>query len=193
MTGDEHEDPRYSDGHDREDHDPDAYPYAGLDRCPGGGPDDDSAPPSAAGPATFGPGYVQDLMAVQDAQVPGHALDLLAPGLCHRWPEPRVLWQDAVWWARDRVELDLDYAAADDARWLLGELHGALTLHGAAARDEELTTSTGLRRALDAAGIPMIGDHDPAVWLESTVLVRALRRIAAGPDRAGTHLAPWPR
>ena len=142
----------------------------------------------------YGPDYVTSLMAVQDAVATDDALDALVPGLCHRWPEPRLLWQDEVWWTRDRVCLDLDYASPDDARWLLDAIEDlAPVLHRAAARDEDALTSTGLRTALAAVGVPLTADLDPDAWLESTVLVRTLRRIAAAPDRAGTGREPWPR
>jgi len=124
----------------------------------------------------FGEDYVQSLVAVQDAQVPGTALALLVPGLHHRWPEPRVLWQDEVWWTRDRCRLDIEYASQDDLRWLLGQVRAlAPELHAVAARDEDLMTSSGLRRTLAAAGIRMIRDTDPMAWAGSTVLVRSLR------------------
>lgn len=186
MTGDEHDDPRCSGGSDGVEHDRQPADARHDNRCPddetGDGPDDGGA--GVQGPRTFGPDYVDSLVAVQDAPAADTALDLLAPGLHQRWPEPRVLWQDHVWWTRDRVELHLDAATADEARWLLGVVLGmAPALHAAAARDEDAVTSTGLRRALASAGVLMISELDPGVWIESTVLVRALRRIADDPDR----------
>lgn len=69
------------------------------DRCPGGD-DDDSR-------VSFGPGHIDDLTAVADEQVEDGALDLLVPGLDGRWPEPRALWQDEVFFLRDRTRVDV--------------------------------------------------------------------------------------
>lgn len=141
----------------------------------------------------FGGEYVQSLVAVQDAQVPDGALDLLVPRLDGRWPEPRLLWQTDVWHMRHRTTIDVASMGPTEARWLLGVVEGlAVALHEVAARDEVLTTSSGLRRALDAAGVPMIADLDPYVWLESTDLVRSLRARLAGEDDGGPGSATGP-
>lgn len=137
------------------------------DRCPGG-EDDDSR-------VSFGPGYIDDLTAITDEQVKDTALDLLVPDLDGRWPEPRALWQDEVFFLRDRTRIDVAALAPVDAGWLLSVLEElGPALHAAAARDEALTTSSGLRRAMAAAGVPAVADLDPLEWLAGTVLVRRL-------------------
>jgi hypothetical protein len=113
---------------------------------------------------------------VQDAAVKDNSLDLLVPDLSDRWPEPRLLWQHDVWFLRHRTRVPIDDLDADGARWLLDAVYDiAEGLHAVAARDEELTTSTGLRRAMAHAGVPLVSEIEPDVWLESTTLVRVLR------------------
>jgi len=124
----------------------------------------------------FGPGYLDSLLALEDAPVKPGSLDRLVPDLSDRWPEPRLLSQDQVWFLPHRTLVPLDDLDEDGARSLLdaiGDLAG--DLHRVAARDEALTTSSGTRWAMASADIPTIADLDPRAWLESTVLVRALR------------------
>lgn len=161
MSGrDEYGDPRYSDGHDNEGE-------GDGERCPGG--TGDSTLP-------FGPGYLDNLLALEDAPVKEGSLDLLVPDLFDRWPEPRLLGQREVWFLRDRTRVALDNLDEDGVRRILGEIGDvAGDLHRVAARDEALTTSSGARWAMASAGVPTIEGLDPHAWLESTVLVRALR------------------
>jgi hypothetical protein len=114
-----------------------------------------------------------------DAPVADDALDLAAP-LPGRRVEPRVLWQDEWFWLPDDgARLDLSALGPADAAWLLGVLTGmAPRLHAVAAADEDLTLPTAARRALRALGVPLVAQTDPHAWLESTVLVRSLRRRA---------------
>jgi len=157
---DEYGDPRYSDGHDNEGE-------GDGERCPGG--TGDSTLP-------FGPGYLDNLLALEDARVKEGSLDLLVPDLSDRWPEPRLLAQTELWFARGRTPASVADLDGDGARRLLGAIHAlASNLHRVAARDEALTTSSGARWAMAAAGVPTIAELDPHAWLESTVLVRALR------------------
>ena len=138
---------------------------AAGDRCKG---DDSSLP--------FGPGYLENLLALEDAPVKAGSLDLLVPHLSDRSPEPRLLGPRDVWFQRDRTPVPLDDLDEDGARRLLDEIEDlAGDLHQVAARDEALTTSSGTRRAMASAGVPTIVELDPRAWLESTVLVRALR------------------
>lgn len=140
----------------------------------------------------YGGEYVQSLIAVQDAPVKEDSLDLLVPELSDRWPEPRLLWQRDVWFSRHRTRVPLHNLDADAARRLLATIEGmAERLHGAAARDESLTASSGLRRAMAHAGVPLIGDLEPSVWLESTLLVRSLRAVANS-DGSGRATGPGP-
>ncbi len=140
-------------------------PEAVGDRCKG---DDSSLP--------FGPGYLDNLLALEDAPVKEGSLDLLVPDLSDRWPEPRLLSQRDVWFLPHRTPFPLDDLDEDGARRLLDEIGDlAGDLHRVAARDEALTTSSGTRWAMAAAGVPTIAELDPHAWLESTVLVRALR------------------
>lgn len=133
----------------------------------------------------FGGDYIKSLGAVQDAEVPDHALDLMVPRLDARWPEPRLLWQTEVWHMRHRTTVDVRSMGPGEARWLLGVLEGlAVRLHAVAAHDEVLTTSSGLRRTYAAVGVEMIACLNPHVWLEATLLVRELR------DRAGEGEVP---
>lgn len=114
---------------------------------------------------------------MQDARVDEEVLRLLIP-LRGRWPDPRVLTeQDSRFWLCDVEVLDVAELEPQEVRWLLDWLTGDLlpVLHRRAVQDEELTTSTGLRRAMQAAGVPLVAETDPAAWLESTPLVRALR------------------
>jgi hypothetical protein len=139
--------------------------------------------------------YVSSPVAVQDAQVPDGALDLLVPDLSGRWPEPRLLWQTDVWHLRHRTAVDLTSMGPREARWLLGVVKDlAVRLHAVAAHDEAVTTSSGLRRMLHAAGIPMIASLEAHVWLESTLLVRSLRATVAegGDDGDGDRPATGP-
>ena len=139
------------------------------DRCSGGGPDDDSLAP-------FGPGYVENLLAMEDSPVKPGSLDLLVPGLHDRWPEPRLLNQREMWFQRNRILVAVDALDEDGARRLLRVIVSlAEDLHRVAARDEALTTSSGARRAMASVGVPMVDELDPRAWLESTVLVRYLR------------------
>lgn len=119
------------------------------------------------------------MVALTDMRMPPDMLDEALP-LDGRWPEPRVLWQDEVFFLPDRSRLDVRALDPGDAAELLEALvESALGWHAAAARDERLTTSSGLRRALAAVGVPLVEDLDPLVWLESTALVRTLRARAA--------------
>ncbi len=138
---------------------------AAGDRCK----DNDSSLP-------FGPGYLDNLLALEDAPVKEGSLDLLVPELSDRWPQPRLLAQRDVWFLLHRTRVPLDDLDEDEARSLLDAIEDLATdLHRVAARDEALTTSSGTRWAMAAAGIPTIAGLDPRAWLESTVLVRALR------------------
>lgn len=126
----------------------------------------------------FGPGYVSALGAVADAAVTADALDRLLQ-LGDRWPEPRVLDQDEVFHLRDRTAVSLSGLSPGDAAGLLAHVRSlARELHATAVRDEALTTSTAMRWAMEQAGIPSVDDLDPSEWLESSVLVRALRETA---------------
>lgn len=146
---------------------------ANGDRGPGGGPGDDSLQP-------FGPGYMENLLAMEDSPVKPGSLDLLVPGLHDRWPEPRLLNQRELWFQQNRIPVAVDTLDAEGARRLLRVIVGlAEDLHRVAARDEALTTSSGIRWALASAGVPMVEDLDPLSWLESTLLVRHLRDTCA--------------
>ncbi len=150
---------------DRDQHQNPEDPEAAGERCRG----DDSSMP-------FGPGYLDNLLALEDARVKEGSLDLLVPDLSDRWPEPRLLAQTELWFARGRTPASVADLDGDGARRLLGAIHAlASNLHRVAARDEALTTSSGARWAMAAAGVPTIAELDPHAWLESTVLVRALR------------------
>lgn len=117
------------------------------------------------------------LLALGDSQVRPEALALLVPCLCCRWPEPRAFDQDDVFFLPDREQLDVHGLSPADRADLLAFLQAtADDLWQAAVRDERLTTSSGLRRALAAAGIPTVEQTPPAEWLEATVLVRRLRQ-----------------
>jgi hypothetical protein len=118
-------------------------------------------------------------MQVQDAKVDSDVLDDLVP-LHGRWPDPRVLTEQGErFWLRDGEELVVADLDPPEVEWLLGWLTSlAPVLHDRAARDELLTTSTGVRRSLKAAGVLLVAETPPLVWLESTELVRALRARA---------------
>lgn len=127
----------------------------------------------------YGPGYVGALGAVTDAVLTSDALDRLLP-LSERWPEPRVVDQADIYYFRDRTPVALADLGPGEAAALLTHIRGlAAGLHEAAARDEELTTSSALAWAMDQAGVPPVAALDPLAWLESSVLVRALRVLAA--------------
>lgn len=116
-------------------------------------------------------------MQVQDAQVNDEILHLLIP-LRGRWPDPRVLTEQSdLFWLPDGEVIEIAHLDPPEVLWLLGWLTGDLLhrLHRRARQDEQLTTSTALRRAMKAAGVPLVAETDPLVWLESTRLVRALR------------------
>ena len=122
----------------------------------------------------FGPGYIDSLMAVGDAVVGPDVLDRVLD-LADRWPEPRVLDQTSVFFLRDRTPVPVDGMGSEDARRLLAHVRGlAMVLHEAAARDEEITTSTAMRWAMAQACVPSVAELDPLAWLESTALVRHL-------------------
>jgi len=124
----------------------------------------------------FGPGYLDNLLALEDAPVKEGSLNMLVPDLSDRWPEPRLLSQREVWFLPHRTLVPLDDLDEDGARRLLDAIKDlAADLHRVAARDEALTTSSGTRWAMAAAGVPTIAELDPHAWLESTVLVHALR------------------
>ena len=117
-------------------------------------------------------------MALSDATVGDGLLDVLLP-LDGRFPEPRALDQDVVFFLHDRTRVDVAGLDAGDAGRLLALLRGlAPGLHARACADEALTMSTGLRRALAHAGVPLVAQTDPLVWLGSTLLVRAVARRA---------------
>jgi len=124
----------------------------------------------------FGPGYLDNLLALEDAPVKEGSLNMLVPALSDRWPEPRLLSQREVWFQQDRASVPLADLDEDGARRLLDVIEDVgADLHRIATRDEALTTSSGARWAMAAAGIPTIAELDPRAWLESTILVRALR------------------
>ncbi len=126
----------------------------------------------------FGPGYVDALGAVSDAVVTAYALDRVL-SLSDRWPEPRIVDQDEVFYLRDRTRVPLSGLGPEDAAELLAHVRGlAMPLHEAAVRDERLTTSTALRWAMEQGGVPSVADLDPLAWLEASSLVRALRARA---------------
>lgn len=126
----------------------------------------------------YGPGYVGALGAVTDAVLTSDALDRLLP-LSGRWPEPRIVEQDEVYYFRDRTPVVLADLGPAEAAALLAHVRGlAAGLHQAAARDEGLTTSTALRWAMDQAGVPPVADLDPLAWLDASALVRALKARA---------------
>lgn len=114
---------------------------------------------------------------MQDARIDADVLDALIP-LPGRWPDPRVLTeQDERFWLRDGEEIAVADLGPAEVEWLLRWLADLVpVLHARAAADEALTTSTGLRRALAAAGVPLVAETDPLAWLESTRLVRALQQ-----------------
>jgi hypothetical protein len=133
----------------------------------------------------WGPGYVGALGAVSDAVLTADALDRAVP-LGERWPEPRIVDQDVVVHLWDRTAVYLSVLGPDDAARLLEHVLGlAAELHEAAVCDEELTTSTALRWAMEQAAVPAVADLDPIVWLEASVLVRALRARSGGPRSDG--------
>ena len=100
-------------------------------------------------------------------------------GLGQRWPEPSALHQTEVFFLEDRTEIELEHLDADLARDLLDLLTiYADPLHETACRDEQATSSSAVRWLLDGLGVPPVACHDPTVWLESTDLVRWLRRRA---------------
>lgn len=107
-------------------------------------------------------------------------LDDLVP-LHGRWPDPRVLTeQDEKFWLYDGEEIEVAGMSAAEVEWLLAWLvQLAPALHRRAVLDEDLTTSTGVRRALRSAGVPLVAETAPLVWLESTRLVRRLRSMSA--------------
>lgn len=122
-------------------------------------------------------------MAAQDALVNDDVLHLLIP-LRGRWPDPRVLTeQDERFWLPDGEVIEIAELDPPEVLWLLGWLTGDLLqpLNRRARQDEQLTTSTALRRAMRAAEVPLVAETDPLVWLESTRLVRALRQRASPP------------
>lgn len=121
-------------------------------------------------------------MATTDQTITDDLLDRVLPlDAGGRWPEPRALWQRDVFHLHDRTPVDVDSLDARGARDLLVLLAGlAPVLHARAAIDERLTTCSGLRTAMATAGVPTVGDTDPDLWLESTLLVRVLRTRAAG-------------
>lgn len=124
---------------------------------------------------------LESVLAMSDARVKPELLHLLLPCLDCRWPEPRALAQDEVFFLPDRERLDVPRLSPREASLLLEFLDEiAEELWGAAARDEELTTSSGMRRALAAVGVPAVADHDPAVWVRSSRLARTLAGLAAG-------------
>ncbi len=124
--------------------------------------------------APYGPGYVASLVAVQYAVVTTEVLDRVLD-LADRWPEPRALHQTDIFFMPDRTCVAMSDLDADGASALLGHLR-ALTydLHAVAARDEQLTTSTALRWAMEQAGVPRVADLNPHTWLDGTALVRRL-------------------
>lgn len=112
---------------------------------------------------------------LDDAPIPPAALGLHVP-LTARWPEPRLLHQTEMWFEPDGHPLWLRFA--DPSRLavvLLTILRLAPVLHRRAADDERLATSSAMRRSLAHLGVPGIDELDPAVWIESTELVRWLR------------------
>lgn len=114
------------------------------------------------------------------ADIAGYVLDRVLP-LDGRWPEPRQLWQTAVFYGRDRSCLDLAAATSGDLVLLLRHLREqAETWHAAAACDEDSTTSSAVRWAMRETGVLLIPDLDPGVWLECTLLVRWLASGTGG-------------
>lgn len=123
-------------------------------------------------------------MRLDDALLPEEVLDRL--GLDDRWPEPRTLNQTAVFYLRDRTRVDVADLGPAEACWLLELLLRLVEpLHGQAACDDESTTSSALEWALDETGVEPVHALDPSVWLESTELVRELRRRVGGLSGAG--------
>lgn len=133
--------------------------------------------------APYGPGYVASLVAVQDAVVTTEVLDQVLD-LANRWPEPRALHQTDVWFMPDRVCLALADLDAEAASALLGHIRAlAYDLHAVAAKDEQLTTSTALRWAMEQSDVPLTADLNPHTWLDGTALVRWLTRRTGPRDR----------
>lgn len=117
-------------------------------------------------------------MSLDDPLLPPEALDRL--DLDGRWPEPRALDQTAVFFLRDRARVDVADLGQAECCWLLELLlRLVVPLHEQAACDDESTTSSAMEWALDELDVEPVHALAPAVWLESTDLVRALR------DRVG--------
>lgn len=115
-------------------------------------------------------------MRLDDQLVDEHVLDALV-GPDGRWPDPRALDQTAVLYLRDRTPVvlaGLDHVGA--TRLLQVVLSSTREFHEAAAFDDEALTSSALEWALNESGVPPVGALDPSVWVESTELVRWLRR-----------------
>ena len=119
-------------------------------------------------------------LALEDALIPLEDLDRAVP-VGSRFYDPRLLWQTDVFWVHQRTRLDLAHLSNDGAVELLDWLRRhTVLLHREAVRDDENSTSTALRWALDTVGVPATEEVDPWEWLEATPLVRWLAVRAGG-------------
>lgn len=99
------------------------------------------------------------------------------PGILDR----RVLIQAEVWVDARAVVHRLEDMGDGYRANVAAHLHlHATWMWAAAAFDELLDNPLGVHTAHREAGIPLVGEVDPHAWLESTTLVRALRRLSPG-------------
>lgn len=94
-----------------------------------------------------------------------------------RWPEPRLLWQADEWLFPSGVRVRLDPEDPHLLGLVLDDvLRNAAALHAQAADDDAwlyaYRAATWWHREL---GVPWIGEHASANWIEATDLVRWLR------------------
>jgi hypothetical protein len=101
----------------------------------------------------------------------------VTPGCLDR----RILDQAEVWVDGLGTTHRLDQMPEVYRANVVAHLHlHAVWMWSASAFDELLTSPVGLHVAKRVAGIRLIGETDPHLWLESTPLVRELRRLTPG-------------
>lgn len=118
-----------------------------------------------------------DLIGLEPDSKPPFDPTQVTPGML----DLRVLHQDAVWVDRFGDVHELAGMGHTYRANVVAHLHAVCQwMWATTAVNELLDTPLAVHQLALEAGVPLTGDLDPHAWLESTPLVRALRRLSPG-------------